>query len=752
MVLEGQEGHDQDLRSYINSKLAGIKDPQISEVKIQIFEKASGIFLWVVLVVDILRRAYDHGRMNAVRQRLEEIPPKLSDLFKDILLRDRENMDDLFICLQWILFAKRPLSPHELFLAIQAHEETFLPLNAMQPAENSRMVFAEQSMPTENTELASRACGQRVYPPLDDDGQNLVKRFLLSASKGLAEITKSRKSPTVQFIHESVRDFLLKDDGITHLINEMGIALVYRKQDLLKMCCLNYINATVPRLSSRQQELPQAKSAEAIALRRKTSTAFPFLEYAAAFILEHADDSAAEGISQHEFVINFPRRSWIHVNNLFEKHQIRRYTDAAPLMYIYADRGLPSLVHVAVQQGLPISSPDERYSCSITAALQRDNLRVVKAFLSAENDHPQLEDRLRSLFKPRRLPRGDPSVQVLSSLLKNCRVDIVRTLLETRALDVNTTFIPAFPRYHSLLTYAIENKSLGCVRMLLDYGADANTPLHDNYFSPLYRAIRVEDLQIIRWLIDAGANVNHLNSNPSPDFDETPLEVAITHENQAIIEVLLAAGADVELTYGSEPNYPLLDAVRKEREIPVELLLSAGANPNGVVTNKDSREAIRQELPLHAAILRDNSKIVGLLLKHGADPNAVYPKEYKSIPHFEYSDPKLEPNDKVAKHSPLYIAMACCGNEVLSCLVDAGATLNPYDSSNPMQVQSLVFYAFMEDRIEFIKWLLQPGIAGFSHKALSPLHSAIIDNEIRIVEWILRLIGDLTSTVGNGEF
>jgi hypothetical protein len=134
-------------------------------------------------------------------------------------------MGDLFICLQWILFAKRPLSPHELFLAIQAHEETFLPLNAMQLAENSRMVFAKQSMPTEDTTLAATACGQHAYPPLDGDGENLVKRFILSASKGLVEITKSRKSPTVQFIHESVRDFLLKDDGITHLIDEMGIAV-----------------------------------------------------------------------------------------------------------------------------------------------------------------------------------------------------------------------------------------------------------------------------------------------------------------------------------------------------------------------------------------------------------------------------------------------------------------------------------------------------------------------------------------------
>ncbi|KAJ0422065.1 hypothetical protein BJY00DRAFT_300464 [Aspergillus carlsbadensis] len=617
MVLEGQESHDQDLKSYINSKLASIKDPQIDEVKIEFFEKESGIILWVVIMVDILRRAYDHGRMNAVRQRLQEILPKLSELFKDILFRDRENMEDLFICLQWILFAKRPLSPHELFLAIQAHEETLLRLNAMQPAENSWMRF-------------------------------------LSASKGLAEITKSRKSPTVQFIHESVRDFLLKDDGITYLIDEMGIALVYRKHDLSKMCCLNYINATVPRLSNRQQELPQAKSAEAIALRTKTSTIYPFLEYAAAFILEHTDDAAAEGISQNDF--------------------IRRYTDAAPLMYISADRGLPSLVHVAVQQGLPICSPDERYCCSIIAALQKDNLRVA-----------QVKDRLRSLFNPQGFTRGDPSTQVLLSLLRNCRLDLLRTLLESRALDVNTVFSSQYS-HHSLLTYTIENKRLDCVKMLLDHGADANMPARGTYLPPLCRAIQQENMQIIHWLIDAGADVNHLGSDCSAYLDRTPLEVAITQGNQAIIDVLLAAGADVELTYGSEGKYPLLDAVSKEREIPVGQLLSAGANPNGVITDKD-REAMWQETPLHIAILRDNR-----------------------------------------------------------------ATLRAYDGSNPMGVRSLIFYAFMKDRVHIAKWLLQPGMPNLKEstgKPLSPPDSEIIDNEGKFV---LRLIGDLMLKVGNGKF
>lgn len=38
---------------------------------------------------------------------------------------------------------------------------------------------------------------------IDDED---MEKYMLSSSKGLAELTKL-KSPTVQFIHESVRDF-----------------------------------------------------------------------------------------------------------------------------------------------------------------------------------------------------------------------------------------------------------------------------------------------------------------------------------------------------------------------------------------------------------------------------------------------------------------------------------------------------------------------------------------------------------------
>ncbi|KAI1120850.1 hypothetical protein F5Y10DRAFT_289150 [Nemania abortiva] len=170
LTLENQPGHGQDLEEYVRSKLQAGRGKDISSVKTELLEKAAGVFMWVVLVVDILNREFQRGRIFAVRKRLQETPSELSALFKDILSRDNENMTDLLLCIQWILYAKRPLKPEEFYYAVAAGLDTG-PENVAE--------------------------WDPQYTTEDDMG-----RFVSSSSKGLAEVTKS-KARTVQFIHES---------------------------------------------------------------------------------------------------------------------------------------------------------------------------------------------------------------------------------------------------------------------------------------------------------------------------------------------------------------------------------------------------------------------------------------------------------------------------------------------------------------------------------------------------------------------
>ncbi|KAL6811155.1 hypothetical protein GGI42DRAFT_339932 [Trichoderma sp. SZMC 28013] len=168
LTLEDQTGHGQDLEQYVKSRFKPNSD-HFGDIQAQILQKAAGVFMWVVLVVNILNAEFDRGRIFAVRKRLQELPPGLSDLFKTILKRDCENMQELLLCVQWLLYAKRPLKPEEFYFAILSG-------------------------------LSDDSLSECDVSQITSD---VLKKFVLSSSKGLAEVTKSA-FPTVQFIHESL--------------------------------------------------------------------------------------------------------------------------------------------------------------------------------------------------------------------------------------------------------------------------------------------------------------------------------------------------------------------------------------------------------------------------------------------------------------------------------------------------------------------------------------------------------------------
>jgi hypothetical protein len=87
------------MANYLQSELKAGNSSLIQQIKLEIRERASGIFLWVVLVVQMFNKEYAHGRIHALRKRLDEIPNGLDELFKNILTRDAQNMVELVLCL-----------------------------------------------------------------------------------------------------------------------------------------------------------------------------------------------------------------------------------------------------------------------------------------------------------------------------------------------------------------------------------------------------------------------------------------------------------------------------------------------------------------------------------------------------------------------------------------------------------------------------------------------------------------------------
>lgn len=90
----------------------------------------------------------------------------------------------------------------------------------------------------------------------------------------------------------------------------------------------------------------------------------------------------------------------------------------------------------------------------------------------------------------------------------------------------------------------------------------------------LFAAIATDCAQTVSGLLAQGVPVNAGDEN-----DDTPLTMAISRNNQAMVELLLAAGADVNLT-GPGGKSPLRIAIDVAAPLEmVRVLLAAGADP-----------------------------------------------------------------------------------------------------------------------------------------------------------------------------
>ncbi|KAF5662920.1 nacht ankyrin domain-containing protein [Fusarium circinatum] len=352
LILEHHSGHEHDLEAYIHSKLKVKKhrEAEVDELRNDIRVKANGVFLWVKLVVQMLNEDFGYADSLAIqRKTLEEIPPELSDLIRDILRRDNKRPENLLLSIEWILFSKRPLKWEELYFALLSglHPDTISWWN-------------------------------RRKTTIQD-----MKQFILSSSKGLAEITKPN-AQTVQFIHESVRDFLLKDDGLGHLRRDLQLETEDPQcsaHDRLKRCCHTYIQFDISPYVSLDTPRRMGELGAAGILRRS----FPFMEYAAQHILGHAE-TAGNSLPQRDFITNFPIKSWIVLNNIFRKLSSLgpQYTPNASLLYILAKDGLTNLIRSAFDAGFKSNIHRERLENPLFAALANEHHCAVKALLQQE--------------------------------------------------------------------------------------------------------------------------------------------------------------------------------------------------------------------------------------------------------------------------------------------------------------------------------------------------------------------------------
>lgn len=107
------------------------------------------------------------------------------------------------------------------------------------------------------------------------------------------------------------------------------------------------------------------------------------------------------------------------------------------------------------------------------------------------------------------------------------------------------------------------NQDEMCRLLLLAAGSQALVNTFDDLGrTPLHYAVEGEHYRVAQWLIQQGATVN---AHDEPTIGETPLALAVRRDYPEMVELLLAHGADPDIT-GWMGNTARMRAQRRQDE------------------------------------------------------------------------------------------------------------------------------------------------------------------------------------------
>ena len=241
-------------------------------------------------------------------------------------------------------------------------------------------------------------------------------------------------------------------------------------------------------------------------------------------------------------------------------------------------------------------------------------------------------------------------------------------------LLLSVTHLAGQDRDLRLVEAAREGKSL---RLLLQEPVDVNLAAVDGA-TALHWAAHWSDLEAAQLLIDAGARVDPPNA-----YGVTPLSLACTNRNAAMVEKLLEAGANPNSTQWTGETV-LMTCARTGSLTAVKSLLNHGAEPN-------ARENRWEQTPLMWALASGHPAVAGTLLEHGADVQArsktgftalmfaAQQGDGDSVRMLLAAGANL--NDATDEHGNVLTVASSSGHEALSIfLLEKGADPNTPDS------------------------------------------------------------------------
>jgi len=246
------ENLQSDITAYVEAEV--YKQPQFSgrlgnEVRQALIDGANGMFLWVSLVLEDLKKS-TNTTPRGIRKALETLPPDLPGVYISIL-RNIRNEDQIAAqtILRWVVWAIRPLTLQELTIAIAIRQE--------------------------HTSMSS----------IKDDMHTDLRQVLRLLFGPLLRIEADN---SVHLIHQSAKEFLSNMSAECNLPGRLlpAICLSSVESNLhIAVSCLTYLSFDECENGPAAADyMWEANAQRDIALRKQN---IPFLLYAAAYWHEH---------------------------------------------------------------------------------------------------------------------------------------------------------------------------------------------------------------------------------------------------------------------------------------------------------------------------------------------------------------------------------------------------------------------------------------------------------------------------------
>jgi len=486
----------------------------MAELQDTIIRGAQGVFQWAALAVALAVRYHNHGKsVREIRQMLAEVPEKLGNVYKHILSEviDKDDYHQTLRLMRLVHLAERPLTIAEMCFAMS------LPNTEISDSEFS---FVELGLPT----------------------QDAMVRQIVSLSGGLIELRQHEKGQIIQFIHQSVNDFLLRD-GLQFLDKTSSGDLIGQGHHQLSLICANYMG--IAEMDSLNNPDPES-----------VKTELPFVDYVAGSCLLHAEKAETRGVPQ-DYLLRYSQycpsilERWVRFYKIFDPYNNsgRRPEKSSTILHIASSANLLSVIKGLLLTHPNLEQMDGTGNRALHHASRWGHAKVVKALLDAG-----------AIFEA----ENNSKCTALERAAANGHEEVVRLLL-VKGADVNRQTGST----GNALYGAVAKESRAIVLLLLNNKADVNAQ-GGEYGNALQAAAYTGHQPIVQLLLDHKAEVNAQGGEYG-----NALQAAACKGHKGIIKLLLETNIDISCLHHNFKMPHSLEVLRIHEK--VEILLYHGA-------------------------------------------------------------------------------------------------------------------------------------------------------------------------------